>query len=87
VFEMRPVCVRGVYFAWTCATARRVLDAMRVKALQLDSPLASVCVALPCFVCSLFICVMLASVLSFSTPRGESCAPVLRQGVSVDASR
>ena len=25
--------------------------------------------------------------LSFSTPRGESCAPVLRQRVSVDASR
>ena len=75
VFEMRPVCVRGVYCPWPCATTRSVLGAMSGTAVQLDSPLASVCVVLPCLVCSLFICVMLASVCLFLRPVGNRVHP------------
>ena len=88
VFEMRPVFVRGVYCPWTCATTHRLIGAMSGTAPQLDSPLASLCVCgfTVLRVLSFHVC-HACLYLSFSMTCGDSCAPVFRQYVSVDASR
>ena len=83
---MRPVCARGVYCPLACATTRRVLGAMSDTALVGLTTCLCVCGFTVLRVLSFHMCHACVC-LSFSTPRGESCAPVLRQYVSVDASR